>query len=175
MAKRGFIVKKEIIINSPAENVWEMVGPGFTNVHHWASNVDHAMGKGTSSIEGASCDVRHCQVSVKGFDKISERLTDYNNEDRTLTYEVINGMPGFIALAQNKWKVAAKNEGQSILMMEAEFQLKGVIGLLMKRIMKGKMSDTLDIVLNDAKYYAEHGTASPAKLRRLEKIRKKVA
>jgi len=74
MAQKGFNVQKELIINVPATELWEMIGPGFIEVYKWSSNVDHAEGKGTSSFEGAVCHERFCDVNVKGFSKISEIL-----------------------------------------------------------------------------------------------------
>jgi len=64
MAQKGFNVQKEMIIDVPASELWEMVGPGFVEVYKWSSNVDHAEGQGTSKFEGAACNERFCDVNV---------------------------------------------------------------------------------------------------------------
>lgn len=173
MAQKGFEVQKEITVNVPAAELWEMVGPGFVEVYKWSSNVDHATGKGVSSFEGAVCDERFCDVNVSGFSKISEKLTNYDEDNMTLRYAVNDGMPGFVKKAENEWTVVAIDDTHSKLVMEANFEVKGVMGFLMKGMMKGKMNKTLDTVLEDAKVYAETGQISPVKAKRLSQLEKK--
>lgn len=173
MAQKGFEVQKEIIINTSAEQLWKMVGPGFVEVYKWASNVDHAEGKGQSEFEGAVCDERFCDVNVSGFSKISEKLTNYDEQNMNLRYAVNSGMPGFVTHAENDWTVVPLGKKRSKLVMKANFAVKGLMGALMKGMMKSKMNQTLQTVLNDAKVYAETGEVSPAKAKRLSQLRKK--
>lgn len=173
MAQNGFQVQKEITINVPAAELWEMVGPGFVEVYKWASNVDHATGQGTSPFEGAVCDERFCDVNVKGFSKISEKLTAYDEQIMNLAYQVKNGLPGFISKGENDWTVVSLGNNQSKLVMKANFEVQGFMGFLMKGIMKGKMNKTLETVLNDAKVYLETGKISQAKAKRIKQIAKK--
>jgi len=173
MAQKGFELKKEIIIDVSSEELWEMVGPGFVDVYKWSSNVDHASGSGKPEFEGAVCSQRSCDVNVKGFNKISERLTNYDQEQMTLAYAVEEGMPGFVTKAENQWTVIPIDASHSKLVMAAAFESKGIMGALTKGMMKKKMSETLDTVLQDAKIYAETGQISPAKRERIEEIKRK--
>ena len=175
MAQKGFELEKEIIINVSAEELWEMIGPGFADVYKWSSNVDHSEGSGTSMFEGASCSERACNVNVKGFSQIKETLTKYDQDRRILAYEVHEGMPGFVTRAANEWTVVAMSEYQSKLVMKAEFESKGLMGTLMRGMMKKKMDKTLGTVLNDAKIYAETGQISGAKEKRLAQLERKAA
>ena len=175
MAQKGFEVQKEITIDVSAENLWEMVGPGFVDVYKWASNVDHAEGKGNSKFEGAVCDERFCDVNVAGFSKISEKLTNYDGDKLTLSYAVNTGMPGFITKAVNKWTVVPVDSQRSKLVMHADFQVKGLMGSLMKGTMEKKMNQTLQTILNDAKVYSETGKVSIVKAKRIDKLEKKRA
>ena len=173
MAQRGFEVQKEIIINVSAAQLWEMVGPGFVDVYKWSSNVDHAEGKGTPEFDGASCSERYCDVNVKGFSSISEKVTKYSDKDMTLAYAVTEGMPGFVTKAVNDWTVVPVGENQSKLVMKGEFGSKGMMGWMMNGMMEKKMNETLDTVLNDAKVYAETGKISIAKEKRIAELAKK--
>ncbi len=175
MAQKGFELEKEIIINVPAEELWDMVGPGFADVYKWSSNVDHSEGSGTASFEGATCSERACNVNVKGFNKIKETLTKYDQKMMVLAYEVNEGMPGFVTKAANEWTVVALSTYQSKLVMKAEFESKGLMGNLMRGMMKKKMSKTLDNVLKDAKVYAETGQISDAKEKRIAQLERKAA
>lgn len=127
MAQKGFDVQKEITINVSADQLWEMVGPGFIDVYKWSSNVDHAEGKGQSDFEGAVCSERFCDVNVKGFSKISEELTKYDRKRMSLAYEVKDGMPGFVVRAVNDWTVIPVDANHSKLVMKAEFRSKSTL------------------------------------------------
>jgi ribosome-associated toxin RatA of RatAB toxin-antitoxin module len=174
MAQKGFDVKKEITINVSAEKLWDMVGNGFVDVYKWSSNVDHASGSGTAEFSGATCSERSCDVNVKGFSKIHEKLVEYDEKQMVLAYEVMEGMPGFVTKAVNQWTVVAIDENHSKLVMKAEFRSKGLMGSMMNGMMEKKMNQTLLTVLNDAKVFAETGMVSPAKRERMESLAKKM-
>lgn len=173
MAQNGFEVQKEITINVPAEELWQMVGPEFVEVYKWSSSVDHATGKGNSPFEGAVCDERFCDVNVKGFSKISEKLTHYDADRMDLIYAVNSGLPGFVTKAENNWTVVAIDDNHSKLVMKANFEVKGFMGFMMKGMMKGKLKKTLQTVLQDAKVYAETGQISEDKAKRIAQLKKK--
>lgn len=173
MAQKSFNVQKDIVIDVPASELWAMVGPGFIEVYKWSTNVDHAEGQGNSSFEGAACNERFCDVNVKGFNKISEILTVYNQEVMNLAYVVNSGMPGFVTHAENNWTVVSIDSNTSKLVMNATFEVKGLMGSLMIGSMKKQMTKTLDTVLLDAKVYAETGEVSEAKAKRLAQLAKK--
>ncbi|GAB5424605.1 MAG: hypothetical protein Crog4KO_17520 [Crocinitomicaceae bacterium] len=173
MAQQGFTLEKEIIVNVSAEELWEMVGPGFVEVYKWSSNVDHAEGSGTPEFEGAVCSERSCNVNVKGFDKINEELTKYNAAQMNLAYAVKEGMPGFVTKAVNDWTVVAIDESHCKLVMKAEFESKGLMGKMMNGMMRKKMAETLETVLNDAKVYAETGQVSQEKADRIAELERK--
>lgn len=174
MAKeKGFDLEKEIIVNVSASQLWQLVGPGFSDAYIWASNVDHSVGSGKPEFEGASCSERSCDVSVKGFSKIHEKLLSYNESGMNFAYEVKEGMPGFITKAKNEWSVLSVAENQSKLVMKAVFRTKGLMGAMMTGKMKKKMSFILQTVLNDAKVFAETGKVSKAKAKRIAEIEKK--
>lgn len=173
MAQRSFQVEKEITIDVPAAELWEMIGPGFVEVYKWSSNVDHAEGKGVAPFEGAVCDERFCDVNVKGFSQISEKLTHYDQDKMALAYEVRNGMPNFITQAVNYWTVVPIDANHSKLVMNASFEVKGFMGFMMKGAMEKNMNKTLQTVLNDAKIYAETGHVSEIKAARMKELEKK--
>lgn len=175
MAQKGFNVEREITINVSATQLWDMVGNGFLDVHKWASNVDHAVGKGEAEFAGAVCTERYCDVNVKGFSKISEKLLNYDEQKKVLEYEVKEGMPGFVSSAVNEWTVVAIDDNTSKLVMNGRFGTKGLMGSLMNRMMEKKMIETLTTVLNDAKVYAETGNVSESKQKRMNQLAKKAA
>lgn len=169
----GFKVTRTIHINISAEKLWKIIGPGFSEAYVWASSVDHSTGKGISEFEGAPCDERFCDVNAKGFNRIEEKLVKYSNESMNLVYKVTKGMPGFISKAVNDWKVIPAGTNTSTLEMNADFELQGFMGRFMKPMMKKKMGALLDIVLEDAKVYAETGKISDHKRKKVEALKRK--
>ena len=130
MAKeKGFNLDREIVINVSAEKLWNMVGAGFTEVYKWASNVDYSEGTGEAEFEGATCSERYCDVTIKGFDRISEKLLKYDEEKMNLAYEVRHGMPGFVTKAQNDWTVKSMGENKSKLVMSANVPIERYHGV----------------------------------------------
>ncbi len=132
-----------------------MVGPGFVEVYKWSSNVDHAEGSGSPEFEGAVCSERVCNVNVKGFDKISEELTKYNESNMNLVYAVKEGMPGFVTKAVKDWTVVAVDDTHSKLIMKAEFESKGLMGKMMNGMMRKKMAETGEMSQEKAERVAQ--------------------
>lgn len=170
-----FELGKEIIINASADKVWDVAGKGFADAGKWATNVDHSSGTGKSQFEGASCDERSYDLNAKGFNKITEKLTDYSDKDMRLAYDVLEGMPKMMSKARNKWKVTAVGPNKTKIVLVAEFGVQGLMGKLMLGMMKKKMNDLLSIALNDLKIYTETGTVSDTKRARLEQLAKVAA
>lgn len=173
VAQNSFQVTREITVNVSASELWQLVGPGFVEVYKWSSNVDHAVGQGQSPFQGAVCDERFCDLNVQGFSKISEKLSNYDEQQMNLRYVVQNGMPGFVEKAENDWTVVPIDANRSKLVMKANFAVKGLMGFFMKGMMEKKMVQTLETVLNDAKVYAETGEISAAKAARIAELEKK--
>ncbi|MEM6262327.1 MAG: SRPBCC family protein, partial [Bacteroidota bacterium] len=173
MAQKGFLLEKEIIINVSADQLGDMLGPGFGEGYKWSSKGDHAEGMGEGQFEGAVCDERACNVNVKGFSKIQEKLIMYDETSMNLAYQVNEGMPGFITKAVNNWTVVPVGANKAKLIMKAEFESKGLMGALTRGMMKKKMGETLETVLFDAKVYAETGKISEMKQQRIAELNKK--
>ena len=156
-----------------ADTLWKLVGPGFAEVHQWASNVDFTTGKGMAKLPGAPCNERVCDVNVKGFGQVSERLEAYNEQTMTLAYEANQGLPGWVTRAANRWTVEAVDADTSRLVMLAEFRTKGLMGWVMNGLMERKMTQTVRTVLQDLKVYIETGKVSANKQARLNELAQK--
>ena len=172
---KSFELSKEIIVNKPASEVWQIAGPGFTDAGKWATAVDHSEGKGEGQFKGAVCDERSCDLNAKGFNKINEKITQYSEDEMMLEYEVVEGMPKMMAEAKNQWTIIAIDEHSSKIIMKAKFGVQGFFGKLMIGMMKNQMNSLLDIALNDIKVYTETGNVSKTKQERINKLAKRAA
>lgn len=164
------ITKTGEVINVSAEDLWKIVGDDFANVGKWATSVDHSVGTGTPEYNGATCSERGCELNAKGFSSIKEKLTQYDAENRELTYEVFNGFPGFVTKAANHWTVKEVGPNQSQLVMEVTMKMKPFMGALMGGMMKKNINSLLPVVHNDLKVYAETGEISESKAARIASL-----
>jgi hypothetical protein len=161
---------KSPVINVSANRLWEIAGPGFADVYIWSEAVNHSTGSGESKFEGASCDIRGCDVNVQGFSKLSEKLDYYDADKKALSYQVLSGVPGFVKLLRNHWQIKDAGYNQSILEMNVTMQLGSVLGFFMAGLMKRTFNKTIPGVFRDLKVYAETGQVSEQKAARMKKL-----
>jgi len=164
-------IKKEIIINRPIEEVWDVLGSQFTTAYRWARGLTHSEGFGKPTFPGAECSNRTCEVP--GFGTIQENIKEFDYKNYVLTYEVVKGFPGFITSADNTWSLVRK-ENNTLVSMHMKMQTKGLKGAIMGPMMKMQLNKTVAGVIEDLKVFVETGNPSDYKQKELAKSRKKV-
>jgi hypothetical protein len=99
-------MRAELVINALAEDAWAVVGERFGEIGEWASAITESVTVGPPAVG----QVRTCQVAGFGPIKagvITERLTQFDPEAKSLVYEAAAGLPWFIAGAVSRWSVHA--------------------------------------------------------------------
>lgn len=152
-------ISQHSAIDAPAARVWEYVGPGFATIGEWASGVPRS----EPIDEGRVCTV----AGAPGIDRVTERLTAYDDTARTLAYEA-EGMPGFVDGARNSWRIEATGPATSRAAFDAQLDMSGIwriiAPLLGLRIgMIGRRS------LRELKHVVEQGRPARRKQRQLER------
>lgn len=109
-------IEQHIDIAAPAQQVWEVIGPAFADIGSWASAIARS---GTAPGDGG----RVCEVQGPRASAVTERLTAYDDEARTLTYTAAGGLPAPLAAARNTWAVQAMGSGRSRASMSADVLL----------------------------------------------------
>lgn len=158
----------EIIVNKPIKECWEILGNQYTEIHKWASPVNHAEGDGKTGPNGASCDIRGCNVD--GMGDIAEKLTAFDPKSYYLSYEIVSGLPSMMKAGRNSWKLTAINDTHTKVNMKGAIEPKGFIGTLMKPMMKmqfGKMTKNL---MEEFKHYVETGLPHERKVKAAQKF-----
>lgn len=156
-------IQQEILINKPIADCWEVLGNQFTEIYKWASPIHHAEGDGKKGINGASCDVRGCEV--QGMGSIRERLTVFNPENHFLAYEIITGLPNSMKAGSNTWRLTAINDLQTQLQMKGSIETKGLFAALLKPMIKMKFDTMTHNIVEEFKYYVETGQPHPRKVK----------
>jgi len=153
---------KEIVVRAPAAAAWAVLGERFGQIAEWAAPIT------ASSLEGALGvgAVRTCHIA--GFGPVApaairERLIDFDPQARSFTYEALDGMPGFIAKAINRWSVHARDAGSCTVRTHATLELRGPVAWL-GRLLKWKLQADGQRVLDELRHQIEHGRPHPRKL-----------
>lgn len=164
-------ITKQAIIAASAEDVWRVLGHEFEQIGVWAAAVP-ASQEATGTAPPAGCPVggRTCQTTMGMFPEVEERIVAYDEARRTLTYEPVRGMPGFVASARNTWRVVAVDESRSEVSFAATVATRGIAGRLIGIALRLQMSREGVRVLHDLRHYVQHGMPSPRKQRQLNRL-----
>ena len=160
-------IKRKIIVDRPIEDCSEVLGNQYTQIHKWASPVNHSHGDDKLGINGASCNIRGCHV--EGMGDISERLIDFDPKHYYLSYEIITGLPSMMKSANNSWKLRPKYANQTALEMLAHIEPKGFIGKLMSPMIKLQFNKMANNLIEEFKYYVENNQPHPRKVNAAKK------
>ena len=159
-------VQKEIIVNKPIDDVWEVLGNQYTEAYKWARGLYHSEGFGDPQIEGATCNNRTCDTS---FGTLQEEIKKFDTQNYVLEYEVIKGFPGFIKQGINNWRLTKVSNTKTKVTMLFIGITKGVLGLIMGPLMGFQLNKNLGDALEDFKHYVETGKPSPGKVKDMQK------
>lgn len=154
------VIKKEIKINSSIEKAWQILGHDFAHPYKWASSVNHSEGQG-EPIASIECNERACKTTVGN---IREKLTTFSDEDFRLAYDITEGLPVFIQTGKNAWSLQQITSQKSLLKVEMEFRFKAWASILAP-MMKWKMDQMAQEVVEEFAYYAENGQPHPRKIK----------
>ena len=168
-------MSKSVVVNVSANDLWQIMGPGFADAGKWSTAVDHSVGHGEGKFYGATCDTRSCDLSAKGFSSVHERITEYNDNNRTLAFDVFEGMPGFVINANNRTVITELDHDRSKAELQITMQLKPFLGWLLGGMLKKNINNLIDSALDDLKVFAETGKPSAQKQARMKKLSAKSA
>jgi hypothetical protein len=173
----------QITVDAPADAVWDVIGRRFDRIGDWATAIRASWAlrpsmsarTATRSLAagpdaGAPVAGRICRTGVLLVGQVTETLVAYDAANRTLTYEA-TGLPAFVTTARNTWTVTALSAGRTQVTLEAQFETRGLIGVLGRVAMLIQVRFAGRRLAEDLGHYVEHGTPSPRKQRQLNRAR----
>jgi carbon monoxide dehydrogenase subunit G len=107
-----------------------------------------------------------CTTGLRMVPEVTETLVAYDEANRSLTYEA-SGMPAFVTTARNTWTVTPLGEHRSRVTVDAQFDTRGLLGALARRLLLLQVGRTSRHLADDLRYYVEHDTPSPRKQRQV--------
>ncbi len=158
-------IYKEIVINSNIDKCWNVLGKEFANAYKWASAIKHSEGGG-ESFNGSSCSTRGCEV--KGMGALKEKLLQFSDETHSLTYQIVEGMPSMVRKGTNSWKLFTIDANKTKLTMEMNMEIGGIIGTIMKPMMRMQMNNMGKQLTEEFKFYVENGKPHPRKIKAMK-------
>lgn len=158
------------MINVSADSLWSICRE-FDKTATWTSTLNHSYANDEPQHEGASCSSRTCETNIGKGNKVVEELTMFSDEKKELSYNLTEGAPGFITLANNHWKVIEVGDNQSIIEMNVTMHMKKLAGFFLGGLIARQMKKQVSIVLEELKIYAETGEVSAAKKKQLQKLK----
>jgi len=151
---------KDIIINAPAEKVWDILAHKFADVGTWARSISHSVANhDLPKVNNSPVGGRLCNTSIG---KISEEFTAYDEEKMTFSFKGVITSKMFTNVISTNL-VTPIDENTSKVTVTPGIDLT-MIGTLMYPMIKMSLSKTINEVLSDLKYFAENGKPSPEKL-----------
>ncbi|WP_298542949.1 SRPBCC family protein [uncultured Aquimarina sp.] len=167
------IATAETIINAPIKDVWSILAEDWAGIGKWSSGVSHSQGFG-QPIGGSDYTIRACEITAAGFDDTKEQILEYDDQNYLLKYELADGLPGFVKDAINIWTLEETANG-TLIKGKTTMRATGIMGVMMKGIMKGATRKALESMTRELKHYVETGELHPDKLASNKKVAKKEA
>jgi hypothetical protein len=166
-----------LTIDAPAGQVWGVIGPGFARIGEWATSVPASAAIPVPAPAAASPGAvrapvmgRTCSTGTRLVPHITESLTAYDEQSRTLSYQA-GGLPAFITTARSTWTVTPAGEATCRVTVTGHFQTRGVLGLLGCWAILARARLTARHLQADLSHYIKHGTPSTRKQRQLSRSR----
>lgn len=143
-------VKNEVIINAPAEVVWDVL-KDFGNVSDWAPTVtkSHYLNSITSGVGMG----RHCDI--EGFGSIQEYIT-YWEEGVGFTYSITPIGP--LAESNSSWWLSRIDDKTTKLQFNLSYDIRfGLFGIILhKLVIRKKLKQSLPETLAATKKQVEN-------------------
>ena len=172
----------DLTIDAPADQVWEVIGPGFARMGEWASVILASTATpgpagpacpgpacaGPAGSDGAPVTGRVCATGVRLVPRVTETLIAYDQARRTLSYQA-QDLPALVTLARNIWTVVPFGEHRCRVALQAQFQARGALGVLAGWAVSVQTRRNARLLEADLSHYIRHGTPSPRKHRQLRK------
>ncbi len=166
-----------LIIDAPASQVWEVIGPAFARIGDWATSIPASAAipgapgsadAATPAVVSAPVAGRTCATGASLVPQITETLIAYDEDSRTLTYQA-GGLPAFITTARSTWTVTPAAEDSCRVTVTAHFRTRGILGLLGGWAILTQARLTARHLEADLRHYIKHGIPSPRKQRQLSR------
>lgn len=153
-------IKTELIIEKNANNIWQVMGIQFDEIHLWSSFFKDSKPTGENKFDGINFSARNTVIEG-GIN--THTLDLFDSENFILAYTVTSGTPPFANKAGAEWALEIINENTSKASITVNIDLKE--GIPEKKVIEVKswLNKSSNEMLEDLKHYVETGNLHPRK------------
>lgn len=160
-------IERQITISRSADEVWASVGQNFGQISDWAAGVTSSHMKNPSGdLKG---NTRVCDVP--GMGTLVEEIDTADHASRKLGY-TIKGMPAMVARCYNTMEIRQRSASQADVVIGWDIATKGVVGAIMRPMLKMQMGSATDKLLEEMKTFIETGSPHKRKLKAVKKLKR---
>ena len=126
-------IKSELTINKNTDDVWEVMGKQFGDVHLWSSNFKNSKPAGDKIFEGIDYSQR---ITLTDRGETIQVLDTFDSANYKLTYHSSKGLPEIAKTAVGIWSLKPIQNNQTMVVLEFNMESKNIIGYLLSPIIK---------------------------------------
>ena len=160
-------VTNEAIIEKSIEDVWEVMGNQFGQVHLWSSNFLESRPGGESKFQGLDYSTR--QTLTERGETIQE-LDEFNATNQSLSYHITKGAPEVVEKASAVWSLSSQETNTTKVTFEFSMEIKDLVNKEMASKIKAGLLHASTEMAEELKYYMENGVPHTRKERQLKKL-----
>ena len=157
---KGINIKRELIINKNIEEVWNVMGLQFGEVHIWSTNFKTSKPGGMSKFPELDYSER---ITTTDRGETIQVLDSFDSSNYKLTYHITKGAPPIAKHASAVWSLVHEGNDKTKVIIEFNLITKGIMGFLMTPLIKIGIGKSAVEITEDLKYYLENGKPHPIK------------
>lgn len=154
-------IQKEIEISKQIDEVWEVMGKQFAQVHLWSTNFKDSKPGGTVKFTDLDYSER---ITVTGRGETIQALDAFDSANHSLAYHITKGAPGIAKHASAVWSLKSTTPNKTTVVLEFNMETKGFVGFLMSPLIKLGIGKSATEIGEDLKHYLENGKPHPRKV-----------
>ena len=144
----------KLTIEKNANDVWQVMGNQFDQIHIWASFFKDSKASGEKKFDEIDFSAR--ETIVEGGEN-THSLDVFDSKNHTLSYTVTAGAPPFADKAQAEWVLESTNEVSCTAIITVNMELKEMIPEEKAAEVKHWLSMSSKEMLEELKHYLETG------------------
>ncbi len=155
-------IVRTVKVSAPVDKAWDLIGPQFSGVDRWASNVYVSKPKSRGHAPAAApTGGRFCETPQGSFD---ESIVAYDEDSRRVAYSVTGkSVPGFVKSIRATWQLRAAASNVSEVTMTMDAVIAKPFEFLMGWMMKKQFGKAIDETLEEYRYFLERNQIHPRK------------
>ncbi len=160
------VVETTTEINASPDVVWKIVAEEFDTVSKWATAVRKSYENPDATRVAQNVPSgRVCETY--SFGNVVEKVTNVDEKERELTWQMSpQRSPSFVTDMQDIWTIKDLGDNKTKLTSKVSANLTGIMGFLMKPLLKMNLSKAENTTFEDLRVLLETGKVSKSKQKR---------